>query len=148
MKRRLMKSVVNTTSNAGAPEARSCAAATIEAPAKTKIEISMATAGAMPLATIATPVMTPKATIPASTGSAARAPARYVLSGAVLADARLQLFAALFLAGFADLFAACQAFLAGLLALRRIIRLCAHLLQRAVVTLGAGLSFARCPRAL
>jgi hypothetical protein len=38
--------------------------------------MSIATAGAIPLATIATPVMTPKATMPGRTGSAARAPIR------------------------------------------------------------------------
>src|SRR5512134_4071209 len=37
--------------------------------------MAMATSGGMPLATIATPVMTPKGTMPRSTGSVARAPA-------------------------------------------------------------------------
>src|SRR2546423_5768353 len=107
MNRRLMKSVVSTTSSAGVSEARSCAAATIEAPAKTTIEITMATAGAMPLATIATPVITPKAMMPASTGSAARAPVRKLLVvAAVRPDAGPQFIGALVLAGFADLLAA------------------------------------------
>src|SRR2546425_571827 len=142
MKRRLMKTVVITTSRTGVPEARSCAAATIEAPAKTMIDISIATSGAMPLATMATPVMTPKATTPASTGSAARAPARNSFRAAVLADAGLQFFAALVLAGLADLLAAREALLAERFALRCILRLRAHLLHHAVLVLRALFSLA------
>src|SRR5216117_1625067 len=142
MNRRLMNTVVSTTSSAGVPEARSCAAATIEAPAKTMIDISIATSGAMPLATMATPVMTPKATMPASTGSAARAPATSSFRAAVLADAGLQLFAALVLAGFADLLAPRDALLAERFALGRILRLGAHLLHHALLVVGPLLSFA------
>src|SRR5438128_604256 len=142
MKRRLMKTVVITTSRTGVPEARSCAAATIEAPAKTMIDISIATSGAMPLATMATPVMTPKATTPASTGSAARAPARNSFRAAVLADAGLQVFAALVLAGFADLLAPRDALLAERFALGGILGLRAQLLHHAVLVLGASLAFA------
>src|SRR5258706_3052868 len=126
MKRRLMNNVVSTTSSAGVPEASSCAAATIEAPAKTAREISMAIGGAMPLATIATPVITPKAMMPGSTGNAARAPVtKLLLAGAVAAvrpNAGLQLIAALVLAGFTDLFAPGHACLAGGFALARILR--------------------------
>src|SRR6185503_5779048 len=75
MKRRLMISVVRTISAAGAAEARSCAEATMDAPANTMSDISMATSGGMPLATIATPVITPNGMMPRSTGSVARAPA-------------------------------------------------------------------------
>src|SRR2546421_11755437 len=74
MKRRFMKMVVRITSSAGVPEARSCAEATIEAPANTRSDISIAIAGAMPLATIATPQITPKGATPVSTGSEARTP--------------------------------------------------------------------------
>src|SRR2546425_9299643 len=126
MNRRLMNTVVRTTSSAGVPEASSCAAATIEAPAKTMRDISIATSGAMP----------------ASTGSAARAPATSSFRAAVLADAGLQLFAALVLAGFAELLAAREALLAHGLALGRILRLRAHLLHHAVLVLGALLAFA------
>jgi hypothetical protein len=76
MKRRLMTSVVRMITATGADEASSCAEATIEAPANTSRDISMATSGGMPLATMATPVMTPKGMMPRSTGSVARAPAR------------------------------------------------------------------------
>src|SRR6185295_17194073 len=75
MKRRLMISVVSTISAAGAAEARSCAEATMDAPANTMSDISIATSGGMPLATIATPVITPNGMMPRSTGSVARAPA-------------------------------------------------------------------------
>src|SRR6185436_7721857 len=75
MKRRLMISVVRMMSAAGAAEASSCAEATIEAPANTMSDISSATSGGMPLATIATPVITPNGTMPSSTGRVARAPA-------------------------------------------------------------------------
>src|SRR6185436_11739757 len=75
MKRRLMISVVRMMSAAGAAEASSCAEATIEAPANTMSDISSATSGGMPLATIATPVITPNGMMPRSTGSVARAPA-------------------------------------------------------------------------
>src|SRR5258708_12737932 len=146
MKRRLMNNVVSTAGSAGVPEARSCAAATREAPAKTASEISMAMAGAMPLATIATPVITPKAMTPGSTGKAARAPVRKLL--VVIADAGLQFFAALVLAGFADPFAPGHAFLAGGFALARILRRRAHLLHHALVVLGAALAFARGARTL
>src|SRR5437764_7887431 len=105
MKRRLMKTVVRITSAAGEPEARSCAAATIDAPAKTRSDISIAMSGVMPLATIATPAMTPNAATPGSTASAARAPARNSSLAAVLAEAGLELFAALVLARLADLLA-------------------------------------------
>src|SRR5438552_562014 len=142
MNRRLMNTVVKMTSSAGVPEASSCAAATIEAPANTTSDISIATSGAMPLATMATPVMTPKATMPASTGSAARAPATRSFRAAVLADAGLQLFAALVLAVFADLLAPRQALLAKRLALGRVLRLRAHLLHHAILVLGANLAFA------
>src|SRR5258706_496110 len=114
MNRRLMNTVVSTTSSAGVSEASSCAAATIEAPANTTIDISIATGGAMPLATMATPVMMPKATTPGSAASAARAPARRSLLAAVFADAGLQLFAALVLAGLAQLLAVRHALLVGL----------------------------------
>ena len=68
MKRRLMISVVRMITATGAVEARSCAEATIEAPANTSSDISMATSGGMPLATIATPVMTPKGMMPRRSG--------------------------------------------------------------------------------
>src|SRR5438105_2916704 len=142
MKRRLMNTVVRTTSSTGVPEARSCAAATIEAPANTTIDISIATSGAMPLATIATPVMMPKAATPGSTGSAARAPARRSFRAALFADAGLQLFAALVLAGLADPVAARHALLVERFALGGIARLRADLVHHAVLVRGAGLAFA------
>src|SRR5437870_2352432 len=46
MNRRLMNTVVKMTSSAGVPEASSCAAATIEAPANTTSDISIAAGGA------------------------------------------------------------------------------------------------------
>src|SRR6185503_11614781 len=58
-----------TISAAGAAEARSCAEATMDAPANTMSDISMATSGGMPLATIATPVITPNGMMPRSTVS-------------------------------------------------------------------------------
>jgi len=67
--------VVRMITAAGAAEARSCADATIEAPANTSRDISMATSGGMPLATIATPVITPKGMMPSRIGSVPRAPA-------------------------------------------------------------------------
>ena len=70
-----MNAVARSTSASGVPEARSCAEAIIEAPANTVIDISTAIAGAMPLATIATPVMSPNGATASSTGSEARAPA-------------------------------------------------------------------------
>src|SRR5260221_2970612 len=142
MTRRLMNTAVSTTSSAGVSEASSCAAATIEAPANTTIDISIATGGVMPLATMATPVMMPKATTPGSAASAARAPARRSLLAAVFADAGLQLFAALVLAGLAQLLAARHALLVERFALRRILRLRAHLLHDAVLVFGAFLAFA------
>ena len=63
------------TSSAGVPEASSCAEATIEAPANTSSDVSIAASGGMPLATIATPVITPNGATPRRTGSEARAPA-------------------------------------------------------------------------
>src|SRR5436190_2524518 len=142
MNRRLMNTVVRMTSSAGVLEARSCAAATIEAPAKTRSDISIATAGGMPLATMATPVMTPKATTPGSTGAAARAPATRSFGAELLADAGLQLFAALVLASLADLLAAREALLARALARGGVLRLRAHLLHHAVLVLVAALAFA------
>src|SRR5258708_34870312 len=58
MNRMLMNSVARMISAAGVPCESSCAVATIDAPAKTKTDIAIAASGAMPLATIATPVMT------------------------------------------------------------------------------------------
>src|SRR6476620_2056113 len=142
MNRRLMNTVVRMTSSAGVPDASSCAAATIEAPAKTTIDISIATSGGIPLATMATPVMTPKATTPGSTGSAARAPASRSFLAALFADAGLQVFAALVLAGFADPLAARQKLVADRLAPGRILGVGAHLLQHALLMLVALLALA------
>src|SRR5437762_2167346 len=80
--------------------------APIRMPASTRSDISMAARGGMPLATIATPAMMPKATTPRRTGSAARAPATKLLLCAMLADAAQQVLARLALAGFAQLRAA------------------------------------------
>src|SRR5690242_21076776 len=106
MKRRLMKTVARITSATGEPEASSWAAATIDAPANTSSDISIASAGVMPLATMAMPAMTPNAATPGSTASAARAPAASSsLAALLIADAGLQVVAALVLAGLADLLA-------------------------------------------
>jgi hypothetical protein len=70
-----MKAVARITSASGVLEARSCAEAIIDAPANTVTDISIAMAGGMPLATIATPQISPKGATPSSTGSEARAPA-------------------------------------------------------------------------
>ena len=74
MNRMFMNSVARMISAAGVPCDSSCAVATIDAPANTKIDIAIAVSGAMPLATIATPVITPKGTMPRRTGNAARKP--------------------------------------------------------------------------
>src|SRR5436853_4568982 len=142
MKRRLMKIVVRMTSAAGEPEARSCAAATIEAPAKTRSDISIAMSGVMPLATIATPAMTPNAATPGSTASAARAPAASSSLAALFADASPQVVAVLVLARLADLLSPRHAAARLGLAACGVFRLGAALLDDAVGALAALLAFA------
>src|SRR5687768_10541760 len=141
MKRRLMISVVSTMSSAGACDASSCAEATIEAPANTMSDISMATSGGMPLATIATPVMTPKGTMPRSTGRVARAPAAKLLLAAafpaLFPDTGPIVVALLVLARFADALALRRRFLGARLALRGVLALCAQLAPHAIAVLGA-----------
>src|SRR2546421_8100330 len=137
MKRRLMKMVVRMTSAAGEPEARSCAAATMEAPAKTRSDVSIAMSGVMPLATIATPAMTPNAATPGSTASAARVPARNSSLAACFADAGPELVAALVLARLADLLAPRHAATHFRFAARGVLRLRAALLHHAVGARGS-----------
>src|SRR4051812_2084644 len=137
MKRRLMKSVARMTRTAGVSCARSCAEATIEAPAKTITDIAMAAAGEMPLATIATPVMMPKGAMPSSTGRAARAPSaragrwRRLLFTETLPHAGAGFVALLVLARFARLPEGFAALLGFSLAFGRILRLRAHLVSHA-----------------
>src|SRR6266850_2640271 len=69
-------------------------------------------------------------------------PASRSFLAALFADAGLQLFAALVLAGFADFLAACQALLAERFALGGVLRFRAHLLHHALVVLAALLAFA------
>src|SRR2546423_10679821 len=148
MKRRLMKMVVRMTSAAGEPEARSCAAATIEAPAKTRSDISIAMSGVMPLATIATPAMTPNAATPGSTASAARAPATNSSLAALFADAGPELVAALVLARVADLLAPCHAAAHLGFAFGGVLRLRAARLHHAIRLLSALFAFAGGAQAL
>src|SRR2546423_2344841 len=142
MKRRLMKMVVRMTSAAGEPEARSCAAATIEAPAKTRSDISIAMSGVMPLATIATPAMTPNAATPGSTASAARAPATNSSLAELFADADPEVDAALVLALLAHLLAPCHAAAHLGFAFAGVLRLRAALLHHAIRLLSALFAFA------
>src|SRR5512145_23822 len=136
MKRRLMTSVVRMTRARGVLEARSCAEATIEAPAKTTIDMSIATSGGMPLATMATPVMMPKGITASSTGSVARAPAVKLLFTSMLLEAGAQLVALLVLAGCARLLALLRRLLDLRLALCRVLGLCAQLAAHARAILG------------
>src|SRR3990170_3842888 len=152
MKRRLMISVVRMITATGADEASSCAEATIEAPAKTSMDISMATSGGMPLATIATPVMTPKGMMPRRRGSVARAPATKAtlllaaVTAHLLAHAGALLVAGLALARRVRLVALGHPFLGLRLALRRILALRAQLRAHALAARFALLAFARLAR--
>src|SRR5581483_1983576 len=78
-----------------------------------------------------------------SASAAATANRLKLFLGALLADARSQLLAALVLAGFADTRAAREARLAFGLAARGVLRLGAHLFHHAFVVIGAALALAR-----
>src|SRR5258708_7491310 len=175
MNRMLMNSVARMISAAGVPCEGRCAVATIDAPAKTKTDIAIAASGAMPLATIAAPVMTPKGTMPRSTGSDARSPwenverskaieapdstgarwlqrdtvALLVGGDALLVQAGAELVPGwLAVARVIRLVERCGALLEVRLALRRVLRLGAYLLAHAVAVLLALLAFARAARLL